>query len=88
MGASRPRRCFLLEKGISIVLHGDALVVRAAHVPQSGGPTFTFFELSTMHSPRTGRNDVRSTDCMFGEWIHEEIVSELQIVFEFFRFRP
>jgi hypothetical protein len=43
-----------VEKGISTVIHGDALVVRAAHVPQNGSPTFTFFELSTGHSPMTG----------------------------------
>jgi hypothetical protein len=40
---------------ISTALHGDALVVRAAHLPQSGNPTFTFFELSTVH--QLGRID-------------------------------
>jgi hypothetical protein len=42
-----------VEKGISTALRGDALVVRAAHVPQSGSSTFTFYELSTVYSLMT-----------------------------------
>jgi hypothetical protein len=43
-----------VEKGISTALSGDALVVRVAHVPQGGSPTFTFSELSAVHSPVIG----------------------------------